>query len=488
MEQQKRLALTEEEQTLRRELGEPAGRPGLLLLLPAAALTVLAAAGICREAGTLQPLYTGAALGGLFCLILLVRLLAGESRIWLVLLAVGAAVLRGVFALKWTVWPHGDYLAGWNLALELSRAGAGEWRALAQGAGLAGGLPFVLYESLVLRLFGPTLAAVQLTNGVWGGVGCLLTALIGEKLTGSRLAGLMAGGILALCPTLLFAAGVITPMPLYTALLLAGLWLLLCRPFSKTGWNHGLAGAAWGLCLALEPGLPVPLLGAVAWLLLTLPGRKTDGAMGRRVLVLAAALLLAWLAAGGLVWLLTGAGPLAGLEAGALSLRAMAERVRQQFASYDYSWARVDGGTPLRDQIVQTMMHPLLQSYMLGVLLLAAGGILAGVRSASRRSLLPHALLLAGTAAAMVLPADPISNSWAIPLFALLAGAPAGQLAEWTVQMSAPEGGKGRKKAPPLPAPLWTVKLVVSVAVYAAMLALVLIFFTGNGVFVYEAF
>ncbi len=485
MEENKRVP--EGECLLRRELDGSAGKPGLLLLLPAAALILLAAAAICRESGAIQPLYTGAALGGLFCLILLVRLLTGESRVWLLLLLAGAAVLRGVFALKWTVWPHGDYLTSWNLALELSRAGAGAWRGLVQGAGLEGGVPFALYESLVLRLFGPTLEAVQLTNGVWGGVSCLFTALLGEKLAGSRLAGLTAGGMLALCPTLLFSAGVLTSMPLYTALLLAGLWLLLCRPLTRTLLNHGLAGAAWGLCLVLEPGLPLPLLGAAAWLALTLAGRKRDGGLAKRALTLAVALLLVWLAAGGLVWLLTGAAPLAGLHAAECSLRSMAERVRVQFASYDYSWARVDGGTPAREKIVTTVMHPLLQSYLLGLLLLALWGLLAELRGLRRSALLPCALLLAGAAAAMVLPADPISNSWAIPLFALLGGGPARQLGEWTARMAAPEQ-KGRKKAPPLPAPLWVTKLIISVAVYAAMLALILIFFTGNGVFVYEAF
>lgn len=477
MEEHKRLALPEGEQSLRQELSEPAHKLGLLLLLPAAALLALAAASIAREAGAIQPVYTIAALGGLFCLILLARLLAaGEEKVWLVLLFIGAVGLRAVFALKWTVYPHGEYLTGWNLALELSRAGIGEWGTLIQNVGLSGGALFALYQSLMIRLFGPTLAAVQLPGAVWGGVSCLLTALIGEKLSGSRLTGVIAGGILAFCPTLLFAAGVLTSMPLYTALLLAGVWLLVCRPFDRTLLNHGLAGAAWVLCLVLEPGLPVPLLGAAAWFLFTLPGRKRDGNLWKRAAVLTIILLAAWLAAGG------------ASISGELSLRAMAERVRLQFASYDYSWARVDGGGPTRSKIITTVMHPFLQSYMLGVLLLALWGTLAKVRQVGRDALLSCGLLLAGVAAAMALGADPVHNGWAIPLFALWGAAPARQLADWTVLMAAPEGGKGRKKAPPLPVPLRVIKLVVSVAVYAAMAALVLIFFTGNGVFVYEAF
>ena len=145
MEEHKKLALPEGEQTLRRELSEPAHKLGLLLLLPTAALLALVAASIVREAGAIQPVYTIAALGGLFCLILLARLLAaGEEKAWLVLLFIGAAGLRAVFALKWTVYPHGEYLTGWNLALELSRAGIGEWGTLIHNAGLSGGTRVVL--------------------------------------------------------------------------------------------------------------------------------------------------------------------------------------------------------------------------------------------------------------------------------------------------------------------------------------------------------
>lgn len=484
MDQHKRLLRPPEEPD------SPAGRLRLIVLLPAALLLLLAAAGICREAGTIRLLYTGAALGGLYVLALLARLLAPQGgRLWLALLFVGAVVLRAAFALKWTVWPHGEYLTGWNLALELSRAGVGEWSGLIQNAGAAGAAAQAVYESLLLRLFGPNLAAVQIPGAVWGGVNCLLTALIGEKLTGSRLAGLIAGGMLAFCPTLLFSAGVLTVMPLYTALLLAGVWLLLCRPCPGAWLNHALAGGAWGLGQLLLPGLPIPLGAAVLWLLITLPGRNRDKTLAAQIGALAAGFFGVWLVLGGLLWLLTGVGPLAGLALSwEGSLRQLAGKLRTQFASYDYSWARLDRGIPLRDKIIDSVMHPLLQSYALGLLLLALWGTLIKVKQAGRRELLPYALLLAGAAAAAVTAADPIANGWVLPLLAIWGAAPAGKLAEWTLLMAAPEGGKGRKKVPPLPMPLWVVKLVVSVAVYAIMLALVLIFFTGNGVFIYEAF
>ena len=515
------LALPAEELTCREELAAPAGRLGWALLLPAAALLLLAAACIGREAGAVKPLYTLAMLAGLLLLTLLVRVTkAGPRWVWLALLLAGAVGLRAAFALGWTVLPHEELLAQWNLALELSRAAPAEWPALTAAAGFDGplglGLAQAVYESLLIRLFGPDLLWVQLVNALWGGLSCLLAALIGEKMTGSRPAGLLAGAVTAFCPTLLFDAGALTAAPLYTALLLAGVWLLLCRPFAASWANHALAGAAWGLGQVLCPGLPVPLIGAAAWLVLTLPGRRRDKALLLRLAALAAGFLALWLILGGLLGALTGQDALSGRLGerlavgsdpaasgqytwpvrsgaqapgeGAFSLSLAVEKVRLTFTSFDPRWARLDGGTAARENIINTVMHPALQSYMLFVLLLAAGGVLALIRDGRRRALIPPALLLAGAGAAALLEAAPAANGWIIPLLALCA-APAGEkLGEWVICMAAPETEKGRKKAPPLPAPLRAVRLVISVAVYAAMLALVLVFFTGNGVFIYEAF
>ena len=58
--------------------------------------------------------------------------------------------------------------------------------------------------------------------------------------------------------------------------------------------------------------------------------------------------------------------------------------------------------------------------------------MLARVKSVSRSALLSCTLLLAGAAAAMVLEPNPISNGWAIPLFALWGAAPARHLADRT--------------------------------------------------------
>lgn len=492
------------------------GAPALLLAL--AALTV------CREAGAIHPLYTCLMAAAVLALALLTRAV-GEGRGWLLVLLAGAVGLRVIFILGWTVYPHESCLTGWNLALELACSGPGQWPGLvaAVGGGTALDLPFILYESLLIRLFGPTLAAVQLPGALWGGLSCLLTALVAGRLTGSHRAGLTAGALLACCPTLLFSAGALSWLPLYTALLLTGLWLLICRPLGRPRLNAALAGLAWGLCQALRPGLPIPLLAAGVWLALTLPGRPRKEGLLLRAGCLLGAFLAAALLFGLAESALTGTDVLSGrlaaraaiglnaetggqysgadlpllegeMSAGEAAaqrwpgltgeLKLMLRKVRFQFGSYDYQWSRLDQGGALRNRIISEVMHPALQSYMLFLILLALAGAVLSLRRQSRAGLLPFVLLLGYAAAAVLLEVDPVYNGCVIPLMAVWAAAPAEKLAGWTVQIAAPEGGKKRK---PLPPALAAVRLVLSVIVYAAMLALILVFFTGNGMFIYEA-
>ena len=507
-----------------RETPETRGQRALgrCLLLPAAGVLTLAAASICREAWALHWVYTPLMVLFVLALALAARGL-GEKPWALWLLTLGAIGARAVFALGWTVYPHGDALTGWNLALELAAAPLGQWSSLtaALGRGIPLDVPFAVYEAMCIRLFGPFPAAVQLPGALWGGLSCLLTARMAQKLTGSRPAGLLAGTLLACCPTLLFAAGVLTVQPLYTLLVLTGLWLLLCRPLGLPALNEGLAGLAWGLGQVLRPGLPVPLLGLALWLLMTLPGRRREERLWPRTGALLGAFLAAFLALGLTVWGLTGSNALdAHLPARiAIGLNgetggrfteedrplltgedspeeALAERrqgargtlqlllrkVRYQFGSYNYEAPRLDRGAALRSFLTGRAMHPLLQGYALVLLLLALAGIFSG--KACRGRLLPAAALLGALVPAALLETDPVRNGAALPLFALWAAGPALKIAAWTALLVP----AGRKDAPPLPPALAAVKLVLSAAVYAVLLGLVLVFFSGEGAFIYEAF
>ena len=122
--------------------------------------------------------------------------------------------LIAVFIAFWPIWPAGNELEEWNLALELSRTALPGWRELVEATGFsgarAGALPHIVIQGLWMKLAGSSLAACQGASAVLGGFSCLLTALLGEKLFSSRRVGVLAGALLAFCPTALFASALLT--------------------------------------------------------------------------------------------------------------------------------------------------------------------------------------------------------------------------------------------------------------------------------------
>ena len=497
----------------------------VLVTLGAVLVLALAAATIFREKWALIPRYTILTLLGVAVLIALVRLLVKGGPGWLIALFAGAVALRVVFIAFWPIWPAGNELEEWNLALELSRTALPGWRELVEATGFsgarAGALPHIVIQGLWMKLAGSSLAACQGASAVLGGFSCLLTALLGEKLFSSRRVGVLAGALLAFCPTALFASALLTWQHLYTPLLLVGLWLLIGQPFEKKLWNFLLTGAAFGLAQLIRPELPIPLIAAALWGLWLFI--RSKGRAAKQWLPACGALLGAffavWLCLGGMMCAASGANVLNGAlpyriamgldqstgghltdwdeetaQAGMAAAKEnwpgfraaagqMVRKVRFQLGSYDYPAFRADTGGSLRSAVIANALHPTLQTYALALLVLSLWGTLAAWRRQTPARALLHVLLLGYACAAMLFEADPTYNFCLLPLLAMLAAAPAERGAECCLLMWNAE----KKGAQPLSPALKRVRFVLTIVIYAILLCLVLIFFTGNGTFIYEA-
>ena len=497
----------------------------VLVTLGAALVLALAAVTVFREKWALTPRYTILTLLGVAVLIALVRLLVKGGPGWLIALFAGAVALRVVFFAFWPIWPAGNELEEWNLALELSRTALPGWRELVEATGFsgarAGALPHIIIQGLWMKLAGSSLAACQGASAVLGGFSCLLTALLGEKLFSSRRVGVLAGVLLAFCPTALFASALLTWQHLYTPLVLLGLWLLLTQPFARKKANFLLTGGAFGLAQLVRPELPIPLLAVALWGLWLLIRSKGKGVRNWLPLCiwLLAAFLGVWLVLGGVMCAATGANVLNGAlpyrmamgldtqqqgrltawdeetaQAGLAAAREnwpgfrsalgqMVRKVRFQLGSYDYPAFRADTGGSLRSAVIANALHPTLQTYALVLLVLSLWGTLAAWRRQTPARALLHVVLLGYVCAAMLFEVDPTYNFCLLPLLCLWAAAPADRAAECCLLM----WNADKKGAQPLSPALKRVRLVITVVVYAILLCLVLIFFTGNGTFIYEA-
>ena len=140
------------------------------------------------------------------------------------------------------------------------------------------GYPWFL--AVIARVLGPAPRVALLVQALLGAVACALLALAGRGFTGSRRAGLLAGGGALLAAPVLFYDGLLlTPSPTF-AFLSATLWLLSChrrRPSVRTACAVG-AALALPILLRANAVLFVPVA-AAAVVHAAPPGVRLRGAL-----------------------------------------------------------------------------------------------------------------------------------------------------------------------------------------------------------------
>lgn len=187
----------------------------------------------------------------------------------------------------------GDELGYFNAARKFAHPGGAAWMP-DPGAPLTFGRPplILLYFGGLVRLFGPSVWALRLADGLVGSLAVLPTYALGRRMGGPLCGALAALGV-AVQPDLLSYSATLWSEPLYIALLFGALALLT---WEGPRWSAAAAaaGAAMGACaLTREVGLSLPLLGLAYAAMARPPGT-------RRGLALAAAaflgLVLPWTA------------------------------------------------------------------------------------------------------------------------------------------------------------------------------------------------
>ena len=150
------------------------------------------------------------------------------------------------------------------------------------------GWPMVL--SLLFRLTGPSLVALGLFNLMSSAVAGWLALDLGRRIYGSELAGRAGLLLLALYPNSIGYVPLALTEVFYTALLLAGCWLLVA---SGPRWRLIAAGAVFGVATLVKAQslVVVPLVLGIALLSEASVWRRLPGIAARGVLVLAIAML-----------------------------------------------------------------------------------------------------------------------------------------------------------------------------------------------------
>ncbi|MBX3097169.1 MAG: phospholipid carrier-dependent glycosyltransferase [Fimbriimonadaceae bacterium] len=113
------------------------------------------------------------------------------------------------------------------------------------------------FLSLLFRLTGPSVEAARLANASLSTIVVLLSGLTVKRMTANRWIAPSVMVVLAFHPAWIAYGGILASEPLYTTLILIGLW-----QFPRFGRGHALvSGAAFGLATLVRPqAILIPIL------------------------------------------------------------------------------------------------------------------------------------------------------------------------------------------------------------------------------------
>jgi len=128
------------------------------------------------------------------------------------------------------------------------------------------------FMAVVYAMLGHSYLAVVILQAIAGALGAALLALIGMRITGSRLAGWLAGLMFAVNPLLIFTSNLLYPETIYLLLLFALLYLWLRLAASPRETPPGMwivmsvaSGVLLGLSNLTKPNLTLFPIWLAAW-------------------------------------------------------------------------------------------------------------------------------------------------------------------------------------------------------------------------------
>lgn len=195
-----------------------------------------------------------------------------------------ALVLRLAGAMR-DVAPVSDFFKTYDLAGRLAQARPSQYGTLFSSSEYLSEwpayTPFVLFESLVVRLFGTGIPAIKLISAVLSTMTVYFAAAIARKLAGD-VAGLAAAALLAVNPVILFFLPVLSSQHIAEAFFMLSIYLMLCRPLKRLWLNGLLAGLSLAVSQLFRPEMVVTVLAFAGYLAIEVAGIARQRAKGER--------------------------------------------------------------------------------------------------------------------------------------------------------------------------------------------------------------
>ncbi len=223
----------------------------------------------------------------------------GRKGSWMVILV--ALITRLCFAILWEIELASDFLYYFNTATSFASVPLREWGTLAMSTYFTTDwptlVPFVLFEALVMKVFGQYTLVFVLLNGLASTISCYFIYLIGKKLCGQRV-GFLASMLYVFSPAVLTYIPVVSNQHIALTALLGALYLLM--GVDDSAWIYRSMGA--GVLLAfsqlIRAETTVVWMAIVATMIWLLIHRKQVPSFGKTMMRIAQAMVLTYIVYG----------------------------------------------------------------------------------------------------------------------------------------------------------------------------------------------
>ncbi len=393
-----------------------------------------------------------------------------------------AFLFRFICLLSWPIPPMSDSLYGFEVSTMLDQTPIGKWHEVFKSQDYyyltwCMHVPYIVYQSLCMKLFGGTLFSIQIVNVLFSALSCVWVTKITMALFKDKKLACLAGILLAFNPTCLLTAAFLVNQHISTCLMLAALYIFIAQPFKKTWVNAIAFGVVLALSHLMRPEMQVVLMAVCCFLIyMVFSAIKNKKAVLKKlalsilvsVVSFFAVVILTDVLFSSIGWIggsiqsgnldyklavglnqetngkfLDADYPLAAdreasraLLESRLSnlprtLMLFAKKWVFQFSSYNYWWLQAEKGGATRQMFISEAFEPLLQSYMMFILFAA---FLTAMKHLSKRNYvltLLYIIFIGYLCAFALIEVQQRYTYMLIPIYTILASVSLQQLPTW---------------------------------------------------------
>ena len=357
--------------------------------------------------------------------------------LWLIAIFVIAFITRILFIKIWPITPLSDCEMAYKLSEHLNAVDITKWHEVFAANEYYYDVwpmhvPFVIFQTLCIRLLGSSVLSIQLVNMFFSALTCVCVAICAEGLSKSKRVGIIAGLLMALNTTTLFMACFLVNQHVSTCFFIASMCFIIKKPFKTEILNYIFAGILLAVGHLLRPEMYIVVIAVLCMFIYEIIKGLSQNDKSKIINIIAKTLcfVLAFFAVIhivnsmllGLRWVdnsittskleykfMIGLNqetegrfqdadyPLAANDLAVKEVlkerisgpidtaKLMIKKLCFQFSSYNYWWLQADKGGNLRQFVINNIFEPLTQGYMFLIMVLAFVASIKMVKNTDKR-------------------------------------------------------------------------------------------------------